>query len=147
MEVVALPKEHFQEETHQCVSVPIPLDKALRHGWMLKKTRKDRWHRRYFVLFRHTLAWYKTDGKDELAQGALTLADSTITSSGEAIEILSPLAYLMRTEKETARGRAFLVKCADRGEQESWHQLLVQQNTHTGAKSAWPKAHDSEWVL
>jgi hypothetical protein len=74
----ALPKAHFQEEVLQCVSIPVPLHLALRHGWMLKEKRNGSWHKRYFLLFRHTLVWYKTDKPDELAQGALTLADSNI---------------------------------------------------------------------
>ncbi len=148
-----MPKEHFQEELLQCVSIPVPIHLAMRHGWLWREKRKGGWHKRYFLLFRHTLVWYKTDKPDELAQGALTLADSNVVRNKagghDIIELMSPLALLMRSHKETSRGRVFKLRAADSAELEGWCSLFVQQNTHTEGTAAWPQEYEQDkgWIL
>lgn len=133
----------------QCVAVPIPPQVSLRHGWLVKMTRQNRWHKRYFLVFKHTLVWYKSDEPDQLAQGGLTLAESTIVrgAGGDVLEITSPLAILLKSgSKETLFGRTFKIKCKDAEELDGWHNLLVQQNSRTTAVTKWPETQ-GEWII
>ncbi len=150
--IPALPKEHFQEEVLQCFSIPVPISLALRHGWLLKETRKGKWNRRYFVLFRHTLVWYKNDSPDMLAQGALTLCESTVIRNSvhghDCLEVTTPLALLMRTAKETSRGRVFRFRAAERSELDNWQHALIQQNTKSAGVEKWPSEFvGDKWVI
>jgi hypothetical protein len=140
------------QEVLQCFSIPVPQAVTQQRGWLLKEKRKGGWHKRFFVLFRHTLVWYKNDKADELAQGALTLADSNVVRNEiqghPCLEITSPLALLMRTNKETSRGRVFRLRSNDVAELENWQHALIQANTKSEGSNAWPTAFvDDKWVL
>jgi hypothetical protein len=65
------------------------------------------------------------------------------------VEIMSPLALLMRSQKEVSRGRVFKLRTADPSELEGWHSLFVQQNTHTEGQAKWPQEYEQDmgWVM
>ncbi len=79
-------------------------------------------------------------------------SDSSLQSKvggHDAVEIMSPLALLMRAQKEVSRGRVFKLRTTEPSELEGWYNLFVQQNTHTDGPTKWPQEYEKDkgWVL
>lgn len=147
--------QRFKDQLLSCCMGPVDRKQIVFCGFLKKKSRDgNRWQKRYFILYKQTLIYYKSEA-DELCSGALTLCGSTITKNQtdgkETIEILSRLSYSYAhsSDKEESRDRVFYLRASKKVVSlEDWYRALVKQNTEIeNNKTPIVNLGQPSWVL